>query len=72
MLTLSAVWLEIFSDLFVNLAAAWFTIIFIQPSIYLTGSISDLFWLFYKFLLGMLSLFIAKYFREEVKQNDRF
>ncbi|MBI2641343.1 hypothetical protein HYW87_01990 [Candidatus Roizmanbacteria bacterium] len=66
---LSDVWLEILSELFVNLAAAWFAIVFIEPLTRIVQSPEGVFILTLKFILGILSLVIAKNLREELKKR---
>lgn len=55
-------WFRILSELFVNLAAAWFGLIFIEPRI---NPNVDLVILTIRFLFGILSLLVAKYFRDK-------
>jgi len=59
------VWFGILSDLFVNIAAAWFAVVFVevQVSSFQTGE--NVLVLLLKLLVGILSLFLAKYLREK-------
>jgi len=56
-------WFEILSELFVNLAAAWFALLLIEPQISELGPEP---WLplTLRFSLGIISLLIAKLLRE--------
>lgn len=62
----SKTWFEILSELFVNLAAGWFAVVFIEPQI----GLNNRWLLFFKFLLGILTLVVAKMFREEGKNYE--
>ncbi len=65
MIILSPIWLEILSDLFVNLSAGWLAVAFIEPQINSTRNISLL---LFKLILAIVSLIIAKSLREEAKK----
>jgi len=59
-------WLSVLSDLFVNLAAGWFAIVFIEPQI--SGISSEtMLPLILRLIAGIVSLAIAKRFRQEAK-----
>jgi len=59
-------WLSVLSDLFVNLAAGWFVVVFIEPQV--SGVTSQTVPpLILRLIAGILSLTIAKRFREEAK-----
>ncbi len=58
-------WFEILSELFVNLAAGWFAVVFIEPQF---GSVGTVWFLIHRFILGMLSLSFAKLLRDESKK----
>lgn len=60
----SKVWSEILSELFVNLSAGWFAVVFIEPQL---GLLKSAWPLLFRFFLGILTLVIAKRLREEVK-----
>ncbi|MBI3577740.1 hypothetical protein HY086_06915 [Candidatus Gottesmanbacteria bacterium] len=64
MIVISQTWLEILSDLFVNIAAGWFALVFIEPQL---ASVLNISALILRFLSGMMSLMIAKQFKEEAK-----
>lgn len=64
---LSIVWYEIFSELFVNLAAGWFAVVFIEPQL---GTLKTPWELLFRFFLGAASLIIAKSLREEVQSQS--
>ncbi|MEK7543731.1 MAG: hypothetical protein AAB557_02590 [Patescibacteria group bacterium] len=64
MMTISTVWFEIVSELFVNLSAGWFAVVFIEPQL---GTLKTPWELLFRFFLGIISLFIAKSLREEVQ-----
>lgn len=51
--------LNIFSQLFTNLAAGWFGVVFIIPGITGLESLTDILWLIKNFLLGILALWIS-------------
>lgn len=57
------IWFSIVSDLFINLAAAWFALVLIEPYISPTSAHPVL--LTTRFLVGILSLVIAKKLKEE-------
>lgn len=62
-------WFEILSELFVNFAAAWFAVVFIETQITEIASIKDFLLLIFRFILGILSLLIAKYLREKGRRK---
>lgn len=62
-------WYQIISELFVNIAAAWFGAAFIETQINIPDTGKDILSLIFRFLTGILSLFIAKYFREKVRRK---
>ena len=62
---LSPGWLEILSELFVNLAAGWLIFVFIEPQL---GPVKNPLLLTLRFILGILTLIIAKYFRDRSKK----
>ncbi|KKS73528.1 hypothetical protein A2781_00475 [Candidatus Gottesmanbacteria bacterium RIFCSPHIGHO2_01_FULL_42_27] len=58
--------LEIFADLFTNLAAGWFGAIVIFPNLFHFNNISELVLsLTLNFSLGLLSLLLAFYFKDK-------
>lgn len=63
------VWFEILSELFVNFAAAWFAVVFIETQITDIRTIEEILQLTLRFILGILSLFIAKYLREKGRKK---
>lgn len=58
-------WFIVLSELFVNLSAGWFVVVFIEPQINPPLTVEKLLALIFKLILGILSLVIAKYLREE-------
>ena len=62
-------WFQIISELFVNLAAGWFGAVFIEIQISKIQSSADILLLIFKFNIGILSLFIAKFLREKSKRR---
>ena len=66
--TRQGVWFEIISEFLVNIAAGWFAVVFIEPQLFPIQSVTDFLTLTLKFLLGILSLFAAKYFREKARE----
>lgn len=62
-------WLEILSELFVNFAAAWFAVVFIETQITEIRTIEEILQLTLRFILGILSLFVAKYLREKGRKK---
>ena len=62
-------WFQIISELFVNLAAGWFGVVFIQPYLESIRTPEDILWLLFKTLSGIISLFIAKYLREKSQRR---
>lgn len=65
------VWYQIISELFVNLAAGWFGVVFIQPYVDSIHTSQDILWLLFKVLSGIMSLFTAKFFREKSRRRRR-
>jgi len=61
-------WLEILSEFFVNIAAGWFGIIFIEPQIAPIRDITDVLALTFKGIFGIVSLVLAKILREETRK----
>ena len=57
-------WYQILSELFVNFAAAWFAVVFIEPQINPIQTAQDFGALIVRFGFGILSLLAAKYLRE--------
>ena len=60
-------WLEIFSELFVNLAAGWFAAIFAVPNFYGIRSVFDFSILTGNFAAGILSLGLSYRLRRLAK-----
>ena len=60
-------WLEIISELFVNLSAGWFAFGFIEPLLTDTFTTKTALWLILRLLAGIVSLAIAKKLRDEAK-----
>ena len=65
------IWYQLISELFVNLAAGWFAVVFIQPYIEPIQSAQDILWLLFKTLSGIISMFAAKFFREKSQRRKR-
>lgn len=65
------IWFEVLSELFVNIAAAWFIAVFVESRINTINSVVAVSTLIIKFGLGIMSLFAAKYFRERAKRRKR-
>ena len=63
------IWLEILSELFVDLAAAWFAVAFIEPQFGIINTFSDILWLILKVFAGIISLFVAKHLREKARRR---
>jgi len=61
-------WFEIISELFVNLAAGWFGLVLFVPQFSRITTSQDFLLLIFKFLLGIISLFAAKFFREKTRR----
>lgn len=64
-------WLEILSELLVNIAAAWFSFVFIETQLSSTHKLDDILPLMFRVCLGILSLFFAKYLREKTKARRK-
>ena len=62
-------WLEILSELLVNFAAAWFAVVFVEPQLTEIRTIKEVLLLTFKFILGIVSLIIAKYLREKARKK---
>lgn len=58
------------SQLFINLAAGWFGIVFIIPGITQLNNLTDYLWLTRNILFGMLALLVAIILSD--KQNYEF
>ncbi len=59
-------WLEIVSEVLINLAAGWFAVVFIEPQ--LSGFTPQTFSnLTLRFTAGIVTLAVAKRFREEAQ-----
>lgn len=65
------VWFEILSEFFVNLSVVWFALVFIEPQISPSTNLT-LLGLISRLIAGILSLIIAKRFREESMKNDLY
>jgi len=65
-------WFEITSELFVNVAAAWFAIVLIEPQFDKALSLLDILWLILKLVAGIISMYIAKYFRKISRRRYGF
>ena len=60
-------WFEITSELFINLAAGWFAVVFIEPQI--SGFTPQTFSILtIRFTAGIVTLALAKRFRDEAKR----
>lgn len=57
-------WFQILSELFVNIAAAWFVVAFVDLQV-VTLTFNGILPLTLKFALGMFSLVLAKFLREK-------
>ena len=57
--------LDVFSDLFINLAAGWFGVVFIVPGITQFRTFDDYFWLTKNVGFGMVSLYISIILKEK-------
>lgn len=64
-----AIWLDVLSETFVNISAAWFAVAIIEPQINLIRTQKDILALMFKLFLGIISLVIAKYFREKSQKQ---
>lgn len=63
-------WFQIGSELFVNLAAGWFAIVFIEPQVSeLTPE--TILVLTARLVVGILSLYAAKKLREEAERRKK-
>lgn len=63
------VWFEIISELFVNISAAWFAVVFIGPQISPLRTTEDFLLLMLRVGFGIISLFTAKYFRQKSRRK---
>lgn len=61
---ISSVWFEILSEVFVNLGSGWFGLVLYEVQFNADPAI-----LITRVALGIMSLVIAKLFREEVRQR---
>jgi hypothetical protein len=64
----SPVWLEIISDLLINLSAGLFILLFIEPLVMPFKTLEDFILLTYKLLLGILFLILAKKLKEDSRK----
>lgn len=62
-------WFEILSELFVNVAAGWFGAVFIETQLNEINTIQEFLLLIFRFFLGIISLFAAKYFRQKSRRK---
>lgn len=62
------IWFEILSELFVNLAAGWFAVVFIEPQITDLDVGQAILPLTLRFLLSILSLIVAKILKEKIRK----
>lgn len=58
------IWFGILSDLFVNIAAAWFAVVFIEPQLNPISTLEEFSFLMYKLVIGIISLYLAKCLKE--------
>lgn len=65
---LSATWFEIFSELFVNLAAGWIGISLLELPVLFSGNLGNIFLLTIKLASGILSLYLAKMCKDAHKK----
>lgn len=63
------IWFEILSELLINIAAAWFAVVFIEPQLGLIHTKLDILWLILKLVAGIISLLFAKYLREKARRK---
>ncbi len=64
------VWFEIISELFVNLAAGWLGVVFgDMPIVVNSPSLSNIVALLFKFILAIICLLIAKYFKQKIRRR---
>ena len=61
-------WSDILSDLFVNLAAAWFAEVLIETQLSKNTSFDVL---ILRFIFGILSLLVVKFLRDHSKNYER-
>lgn len=61
-------WFQILSELFINLSAGWFGLVLIENQFNKKSS-DDVLGLILRILIGIISLFIAKLFREKAEQK---
>ena len=62
------IWYQIISELFVNIAAGWFGVALFEPKI---ASVNQILLLILKIILGILSLFVAKFFKEKARRRRK-
>ena len=63
------IWFEIISELFVNISAGWFAVAFVDiQTVIVAPSYEKILILIFKAFFGIISLFIAKFFREKVRK----
>ncbi len=65
---ISPVWLEILSDLLINLAASLFIVVVVEPIFIALKTLEDIMVLTSKLLLGILFLILAKKLKEDSKK----
>lgn len=61
---ISSIWLEILSEVFVNLGSGWFGLVFYEAQF-----TADPVVLFLRIVFGSISLMIAKLLREEARKR---
>lgn len=67
-MVLSSLWLEIVSELLVNLSAAWFAAVVLETQFESLRGVRDITLLTARFLFGILTLYLAKRSREGSRQ----
>lgn len=60
--------LNIFSQLFINLAAGWFGVVLIIPGITKLDSLDDILWLLRNLLFGILAVWVSIILNRKGKQ----
>lgn len=61
-------WFDVLSDLFVNISAGWFAVVFIESNIESIDNRLDVFYLLLRIVSAIVALVIAKIFRQEAQQ----
>lgn len=64
--------LQVFSQVFSNLAAGWFGVVVILPGITRLASLNDIFWLIKNILFGIVALWLALILAKKAAEMEKY